>query len=97
MAEQVPANEQTIIDAGQRVKNFVQDEAVQAVIARMASQYYSDFKAAKTPDELLRASHKSSVLDDFVNELQVPIDRGAVAKMDKTRREERDQKAEKVH
>lgn len=86
----VQANEQELIDAGARVKAFVADEAVQAAIAQMAANNYAKFKEAATPDDLLKASAKASVLDDFVHQLQISIDRGEAAGINRKERERRE-------
>ena len=83
-------NEQELIDAGARIEAFVKDEAVQAAIAQMAAKNYTAFKEAKTPDELMKASAKAGVLDDFVHELQIVIDRGDAAKIQRRDRERRE-------
>lgn len=83
-------NEQELIDAGSRVRAFVEDEAVQAAIARTAAQNYADFKTATTPADLLKASAKASVLDDFIHQLQITIDRGEAAGIQRKDREHRE-------
>lgn len=88
-------NEQELIDTGRRIEQFVKDPAVQAAIARMATQYFSDFKAAKTQDQMKIAHAQSSVLDDFINELQKDVDRGEVAKIQRTSREAREARTPK--
>lgn len=88
-------NEQELIDTGRRVEQFVKDPAVQAAVARMATQYYSDFKAAKTQDAMNIAHSKSSVLDEFLNEMQKDIDRGEVAKIQRRSREAREARTPK--
>lgn len=86
-------NEQELIDAGARVKAFVQDEAVQAAIARMATKNYDLFKKAAAPEELLKASARAGLLDDFVNELQITIDRGDMARINRDSREQHEKRA----
>jgi len=90
------ANEQELIDTGRRVAQFVQDPAIQTVIASLATQYYADFKSAKTSEDRLLVQAKSTVLDDFVNGLQVHIDRGEVAQKLRRSREEREVRTQQV-
>lgn len=86
-------SEQEQIDAGARVRAFVQDVAVQAAITRMATKNYELFKQAKSPEELFQASARGSLLDAFIAELQVTIDRGAVSRINRDGREQREKKA----
>jgi len=88
--------EQEIIDTGRRVAQFIQDPAIQYVVAALATQYYADFKTAKTNEDRLLVQAKSTVLDDFLNGLQVQIDRGEVAQKLRKSREEREARAQQV-
>jgi uncharacterized membrane-anchored protein YjiN (DUF445 family) len=92
---QTQPSEQEVIDAGRRVEQFIKDPAVQEAIARLATQYYSDFKSAKTADAIKIAHAKSSMLDEFINELQVPIDRGEAATIQRRSREAREARTPK--
>jgi len=88
--------EQEIIDTGRRVAQFVQDPAIQSVIASLATEYYAAFKAAKTNEDRLLVQAKTTVLDDFLNGLQVQIDRSEVAQKLRTSREEREARAKPI-
>ena len=84
--------EQERIDAGLRVKNFVEDPIIQQVIARLASLNYSEFKKAKSESEIRSAHARGVVLDDFVNELQSVIDDGLAASIQRKERELREER-----
>lgn len=90
MDVQQTEKEQEQIDSGERVKQFVNDPAVQSAIARMASQNYDDFKKAKSDDEMRMARARGEVLDGLIDELQVVIDKGDVAKINRNERERRE-------
>lgn len=85
--------EQEAIDAGERMKVFVSDPAVQAAIARMASRNYDEFKKATTDDEIRAAHARGVVLDQFVSELQVVVDQGHVQTILRKERELREERS----
>lgn len=85
--------EQEQIDAGERMKVFVSDPAVQAAIAKMASRNYDAFKKAKTDDEIRAAHARGVVLDEFVGELQVVVDQGHVSSILRKERELREERS----
>lgn len=88
--------EQELIDARARVTAFVADAAVQAAIAAMATKNYDLFKRAKSSEELIMASARATLLDDFINELQITIDKGDVARIQRDSREHRERNAPSV-
>lgn len=82
--------EQQTIDTGSRIAEFVKDPDIQAAVARVATRNFAGFKKAKTADELRLSAAKATVLDEFLSELQVDIDRGQVAQTLRAERERRE-------
>lgn len=82
--------EQEKIDTAGRIEAFVKDPDVQGAIARLASENYNNFKAAKSDDEIRMAHAKGVVLDSFIDELQGIVDKGHVAKIQRNEQERRE-------
>lgn len=64
------------IQAAMRVQAFIKDDAIAAAMGRLERKYYEEFKQSKSSEDRVRSWAKASVLDDFLNELQIVIDTG---------------------
>ena len=73
------------IQNAMRVQNFLKDDAVSAAIGRLERKYFEEFKKAESSEARVRAWSKATLLDDFLNELQIVIDTGELAVLELAR------------
>lgn len=81
--------EDEVISAGIRVQQFLADDAVVAVFARLDARYYADYKSAKDPAQLAAIHARTVVLDDLKTELAGVVDNAMKVKADHDRRTRR--------
>lgn len=72
---------------GERVEQFLKDEAVQEVLAKLEKKYYEEFKQARTAEGRESAHAKALVLDDFTTSVRAIVDTGKLARASITRRQ----------
>lgn len=71
------------IRAGERVEQFLDDEAVKAAFARVRDQYVKDWTDAKTTDAREACWHKHAALADVWTEIGAIPGNGLMAKRKK--------------
>ena len=77
MSEKGP---QARFDAANRVKNFLEDEAVAEALGLLDRQYYEEFRESKTPETRLEAWAKAKVLADFAVRMRSIMEDGERAR-----------------
>ncbi|HZR02343.1 MAG TPA: hypothetical protein VFA81_04120 [Burkholderiales bacterium] len=79
MSQQQGTSLQDEIDAGQRVKNFLADPAVEAALKAASERAYADFRGADTNEKRTAAWALSKAVDQLRTQLQGTIDTGVKA------------------
>lgn len=65
-----------IIRDAERIKAFVEDDAVSGAMSRLERRYYEQFKSADSSEQRVKAWACATVLDHFLLELRVTISAG---------------------
>lgn len=72
---------------GDTIQVFLADASVKAAFARLKENYVTAFASAQTPEMASAVWAKMRVFDDILTELAISVQRGAVAKIKKDKKE----------
>lgn len=67
--------EKAVQDA-MRVQNFLKDDVIGAVLARMERRYYEEFLKADSSEKRVTAWAKATTLRNLEHEMQITLDEG---------------------
>lgn len=82
-------DEQKEIEAGRRIEQFLQDEAILGAFEKLKGLYYSEFQSAD-PDKAVAIQARARALADLEREMRVIAGNGELA----VRKRDQRQKAE---
>lgn len=87
-------NEQKEIEAGRRIEQFLEDEAIQGAFEKLRTLAYAEFLSA-TPDKALAVQAFAQALDKIKNELRVIAGNGQLAQRSRDQRQKAEQSRSK--
>lgn len=80
----------------ERIRNFLNDDAVKRALAALNRKYFDEFKASKSPEDRESAWAKARAIEDFGNELEAILAVGKVAKHHREQQEQREEMDRKL-
>lgn len=82
------------IEAGRRIEQFLEDEAVKSAFEKLRGQYYAEFQSAE-PDKAIAIQGKARALEDIEREMRVIAGNGKLASRSRDQRQKAEQSRSK--